>query len=179
MCSRFHVGAERFPEIVARGSHQKKNDQRKETQRLKGEISDATVSRIADEKTDERILIPMRVKLEQRKPSVCQAQQKRRDPQVSAVVKQRKKTAIQPAQGSDAKHHVQQQECSCSKRANQQGHCRRAWVTPSAYTEENSEVQCQQRQKCEVVHFLLPVPTDCGILNAHGNFSTLAVSNRI
>ena len=56
------------PEIVARGSHQKENDQREEAQSLKGKIGDTAVPRIADEQTDERIHIPQGVKLDQPNP---------------------------------------------------------------------------------------------------------------
>src|SRR6266849_3396161 len=119
------------------------------------------------------------MKLDQGKRAVRETQEKCGYPQVSAVVEQRQKAAIQPAQGPDAQHHIQQQECSCTKRANQQRLCRRAWVTPSAHTNKNSEVQRQQRQKCSVVYLLLPVPTDCTVFNAHGNFSTTAVSKTV
>src|SRR5882724_11633147 len=96
-----------------------------------------------------------------------------------AVIEQWKKTTIQSTQRADAQHHVQQQECSGSKRADQQRLRRRAWIPPSAHTNEQSEIQRQQRQKRDIVHLLLPVPTNCAILNAHGNFSTLAVSNTV
>src|SRR6266852_8947943 len=165
------------PEIVARGSHQEENNQCKESQSLKGKISDTAVPRVADEETDEWIHIPQGVELEQRKTTMCQAQKKRRDSKVPAVVEQWKKTAIQSTQWADAQHDVQQQECSGSKRADQQRLCRRARVAPGAHPNNNSEVQRQQRQKCDVVHLLLPVPADRAILDAHGNVSTLAVSN--
>ena len=96
-----------------------------------------------------------------------------------AVIEQRKKTPVQAAQRADAEHHVQQQECSRSKSANQQRLSGRAWVTPSADTDKHCEVERQQRHQRDVVHLLLPVPTDRAILNAHGNFSTLAVSNTV
>src|SRR6266496_1981790 len=124
-------------------SHQKQDDQCEKTQGLKGKVTDAPVPGIADEQTDERIHIPQGVKLEQRKPSMCQAQEKRRDAEMPAVVEQWKKTTIQSTQRADAQHHVQQQECSCSKPANQQRLCRRAWVTPSADTDKNGEVECE------------------------------------
>jgi hypothetical protein len=37
----------------------------------------------------------------------------------------------------------------------------------------------QKRQKGDVLHLLLPVPTDRSTLEAHGSFSTLAVSKTI
>src|SRR6266849_1881711 len=119
------------------------------------------------------------MKLDQGKRAVRETEEKCGYPQVSAVVEQRQKAAIQPAQGPDAQHHIQQQECSRSERANQQrlGRCTR--VEPGAYTNKTPEVQRQQRQECDVVYLLLPVPTDRTILNAHGNFSTTAVSKTV
>ena len=51
---------------------------------------------------------------------MCQAQQKRRDAQMPAVIEKWKKTTIQPAQWADTQHNIQQQEGGRSKRANQQ-----------------------------------------------------------
>src|SRR5207302_4111828 len=146
---------------------------------MKGKVANAAIPGITDEQTDERIHIPQGVKLEQGKPSMCQAQQKRRDAQMPAVIEQWKKTTIQSTQRADAQHHVQKQECSGSKRADQQRLCRRAWVPPRADTDKDGEVECEQRYERQIVHLLLPVPTDRAILNTHGNFSTLAVSNTV
>src|SRR5208283_5098448 len=129
------------PEIVARCSHQEQDDQCKETKNLKGEIGDTAVSRIADEQTDKRIRIPQRMKLKQREASMRQGQQKRRDTQVPAVIKERKESPVHSRQRSNTEHNVQQQECSCSKRANQQRLCRRAWVSPSTDTDKDGEVE--------------------------------------
>src|SRR6516225_2988545 len=96
-----------------------------------------------------------------------------------AVIEQWKKTTIQSTHRADAQHHVQQQECSRSERSDQESLGRRAWVSPSADTDKNGEVECEQRHERQVVHLLLPVPTNRAILNAHGNFSTLAVSNTV
>src|SRR6476660_5647817 len=119
------------------------------------------------------------MKLDQSKHSMRQAQQKRHDAQVPAVIEQRKKAAIQSTQGADAQYDVQQQECSSSKCANQQRLRCRAWIAPCAHTDENPPVQRQQRQKGEIIDLLLPVPTDRAILNAHGSFPTAAVSNTV
>jgi len=64
---------------MAGGSHQKQDDQREETKGLKWEVGNAAVPGVTDNRLEERIHIPQGVKLEQRKPSMCQAQQKRRD----------------------------------------------------------------------------------------------------
>jgi hypothetical protein len=89
-------------------SHKKQNDQCEETKGLEWKLGHAAIPGVTDEQADQRIHVPQGVKLEQGKPSMCQAQQKRRDTQMPAVIKQWKKTTIQPAQGPDAKHNVQQ-----------------------------------------------------------------------
>src|SRR6266481_5640162 len=110
---------------------------------------------------------------------MCQAQQKRRDAQMPAVIEKWKKTTIQSAQWADTQHNIQQQEGGRSKRANQQRLGRRTRVQPGAHTNETPKIQRQQRQERDVVYLLLPVPTDRAILNAHGNFSTAAVSSTV
>src|SRR5215469_346325 len=119
------------------------------------------------------------MKLEKRKASVCQAQQKSGYTKMATVVEQGEKAAIQTSQWSDTEHHIQEYEGARPQSANQQ--CLRSCtrVPPSPNTDECCEVQHEQRKKGDVVHLFLPVPTDCGILDAHGSFSTLAVSDTV
>src|SRR5882724_2961395 len=105
-----------------------------------------------------------------------ETQQKSRDAQVPAVVEQGKEAAIQSCQWSDAKYYVEQQKCASSERSDQQCLRRRRRIQPGAYAHEKCQVKSQKREKHSVIDFLLPVPADGPLLNAHGSFSTGAAS---
>src|SRR6516225_6467329 len=164
---------------MTRGRHEKEDDQSKEAEGLKRKIRDAAIPRIAEEETHQRIHISQRMKLEECKTAMCQAQQKSRYPKMTAVVEQWKKTTIEACQRPDTQHDVQKQEGRCPQSANQQRLRGCAWVAPSSYAEERSEIKRKKRQQGDVVHLLLSVPTDGGILHAHGSLSTLAVSTTV
>src|SRR6266498_2049412 len=82
------------PEVMARRSHEKQNQQRKESERLKGEVRNAGVACIADEQADQRIEIPQCVELEKRKRTVRQSENEHGDAQVPAIVKERQESPV-------------------------------------------------------------------------------------
>jgi hypothetical protein len=91
---------------VTGGGHKKEDEQREESEGLKGEIGDAAVPRVADEQTDERASITKCMKLDQTKPAVREPQKECGYAEVAAVIEQGEKTPVQPGQGPNAQHDV-------------------------------------------------------------------------
>src|SRR5689334_21240570 len=76
------------PEIMARRRHKKQNQQRKESERLKGKIRDARVAVIAHKHADQRIEITQSMELDNRKRPVRQSENEHGDAQVPPIVEQ-------------------------------------------------------------------------------------------
>src|SRR5690349_24236708 len=85
------------PKIVAGGCHQKENQQRKESQSLEWELSEAAVPRIADQQTHKRRNVTQGVKLNERKHPMYQGHHEHCHSKVAAIIKKRQKARIEAA----------------------------------------------------------------------------------
>ena len=161
---------------MAGGSHQKENDQCEKAQRLKGKIHHASITRIADEQTYQWIQISERMKLEESKAAMRQTHQECRDTQMPPVVQQGEESTIQPRQWTDAQHDIQQEKRTCAEPADQKRFSGGIGIQQRSDSRKSREIHNQKGNENDIVDFLLPVPADRSILDAHGSFSTLAKS---
>src|SRR2546430_16746574 len=107
------------PEVVTGCGHQIENDKREESERLERKIGKAPVSRIADKHAYQRIDIAETVELHDGEHAMREAEQEHGHTQVAAIVEQRQKAPVEPAEGADAENHVQQEQRRGSESANQ------------------------------------------------------------
>src|SRR5215469_9931282 len=87
------------------------------------------------------------------------------------VVKQRKKPAIQPAEGTDTQDYVQQEERQGSESADEQSLRGGPRIDQRSPTGEDPEVEHNPSDQNRVVDPLLSVPPDGPVLHAHGSCS--------
>ena len=78
--------------------HQKENEKRDESQRLKRKIGQTSISRIADKHAHQWIDIAETVELHDGEDAVRETEQEHGHTQVAAIVEQGKKAPIEPAQ---------------------------------------------------------------------------------
>src|SRR6266849_2884582 len=156
------------PEIMAGGCHEKKNQESQKTELLEGEVGQAPEVPIRRQEADEWVFISEAMKLNDRKDSVYCAQQKSDDSQMAAIVKQGKKSRIQPAKRPDAQNHVQKQKCrrACGTDNERLGRGIGKQQRPEA--NEKCDIERDSGENHHVVDALLAIPTDRLILMAHG-----------
>ena len=77
------------PEVVARGGHQKQDDERDQTEWLEWDLTDRRVPSVADEHADERVECPGRVELDDREHPVRQREREHHHAEMATVVEKR------------------------------------------------------------------------------------------
>src|SRR5439155_11731567 len=120
------------------------------------------------EKADERILVAQTVKLDYAKNAVNSAYKKRCHAQMTPIIEKGQKTRVQPAERSDAQNDVKQEECSGTGRSNDQRFGSRKRKQQISQCDENSQIRRYSRKQKKIVRALLPIPSDCLVLVAHG-----------
>src|SRR6266849_560304 len=155
------------PEIMAGGCHEKKNQESQKTELLEGEVGQAPEVPIRRQEADERVFISEAMKLNDRKDSVYCAQQKSDDSQMAAIVKQGKKSRIQPAKRPDAQNHVQKQKRRGTCGPNNKRFGRGIGKQQRAESDEKRDIERDSCKNYYVVDALLAIPTNGLILVAH------------
>src|SRR5579871_1176158 len=161
------------PEIVAGDGHEEEDREREESEDLKRKIGEAEEARVADEEADQRVQVAQRVELKNRKCAVPQGEHEHGDAEVAAVVEQRQKSAVEPAQGADAEDDVQQEKRGGAESADQQGFGGGVGVDQRPDSHEEREVQRQSAGEDAVVNLLGAVPTHRQIADTHWYCSQL------
>jgi hypothetical protein len=103
---------------VARGGHQEQDHESGKPQLLKGEIAEAREILIGYEEADQGVFVAETMELNDAKRSMNESEEKCHDTEVAAIIKQREKTRVEPAQGADTQHHVQKKKCGGTDTAN-------------------------------------------------------------
>ncbi len=155
------------PEIVAGGRHQEQNQERQKAQWLKRKPVQAVIPRVADEEADQRVQDAESMKLEEREPPVSQRNEKHRDAEMTAIVKQRQEGTVQPAKRTHDQDHMQHEQGAGPQPSDEQCLYRGVRMDESSETDKDAEIDEYEGEHQQVVVSFLPVPSDGPIAVAH------------
>src|SRR5882724_5228777 len=87
---------------------------------------------------------------------------------MAPIIEKRQKPRVQPTERSDAQNDVKQQKRCGTCSANDQCFGSRKRKQQIAQCDENSQIRRYSSEQKKIVHALLPIPSDCLVLVAHG-----------
>ena len=156
------------PEVVAGGGHEKEDEEREESELLKGEVGEAIDALIGGEQADQRVGVAAGMELDEGEEAMGKGYPEHEDAEVTAVVEQRQEPRVEAAEGTDGEDDVEHQKGECAESANEKSLRRGGGMEEGAGAGEGRQIQDDTRGEGEIVDPLLTIPGDGLVGEAHG-----------